>query len=98
MLDVSMLYGIGLLAVPVMLSLTLHEWGHARTALAFGDPTAASLGRTSLNPLRHLDLLGTICLLFGPVGWAKPVPVDSTRLRPARIGDICVSLAGVGID
>ena len=93
-----MLYGIALMAVPVMLSLTLHEYGHARAALAFGDPTAAALGRTSLNPLMHLDPLGTLCFLFGPFGWAKPVPVDFTRLKPYRVGDICVSLAGVGMN
>lgn len=94
----AMLYGIALMAVPVLLSLTLHEYGHARVALAFGDPTAAALGRTSLNPLVHLDPLGTLCFIFGPFGWAKPVPVDFTRLRPYRVGDICVSLAGVGMN
>jgi len=94
----TMLYGIALMAVPVLLSLTLHEYGHARVAQAFGDPTAAALGRTSLNPLMHLDLLGTLCFIFGPFGWAKPVPVDFTRLRPYRVGDICVSLAGVGMN
>ena len=92
------LYGIALMAVPVLLSLTLHEYGHARVALAFGDPTAAALGRTSLNPLVHLDPLGTLCFIFGPFGWAKPVPVDFTRLRPYRVGNICVSLAGVGMN
>lgn len=92
------LYGIGLIAVPVLLSLTLHEYGHARVAMAFGDNTARLQGRVTLNPLAHLDLLGTLCLLFGPFGWAKPVPVDFSRLRPYRIGDICVSLAGVGMN
>lgn len=94
----QMLYGIGLIAVPVMLSLTLHEFGHARVAMAFGDHTARMLGRVTLNPLAHLDPLGTLCFLFGPFGWAKPVPVDHTRLRPHRLGDICVSLAGVGMN
>ena len=92
------LYGMALIAVPILLSLTLHEYGHARVALAFGDRTAKDLGRVTLNPLAHLDLIGTICLLVGPIGWAKPVPVDFSRLRPARIGDICVSLAGVGMN
>ncbi len=92
------LYGIGLIAVPVLLSLTLHEYGHARVAMAFGDNTARLQGRVTLNPLAHLDLLGTLCLLFGPFGWAKPVPVDFSRLRPYRIGDICVALAGVGMN
>ncbi|MDY7009901.1 MAG: site-2 protease family protein [Planctomycetota bacterium] len=92
------LAGIGLIAVPVLLSLTLHEYGHARVAMAFGDHTARLKGRVTLNPLAHLSLLGTLCFLFGPFGWAKPVPVDWSRLRPYRIGDICVSLAGVGMN
>lgn len=94
MLGVS-LYGIALIAVPVLLSLTLHEFGHARAALAFGDDTAKRQGRVSLNPLVHLDPLGTLCLLFGPVGWARPVPVVAANLHPRRLGDLVVSLAGV---
>jgi Zn-dependent protease len=92
------LYGLGLIAVPVLLSLTLHEFGHARVALAFGDDTAKRQGRVSLNPLAHLDPLGTLCLLFGPVGWARPVPVVAANLRPGRLGDLAVSLAGVGMN
>jgi len=91
----DMLFGVGLIAVPVLLSLTLHEFAHARVALAFGDDTARRMGRVTLNPLAHLDVLGTLCFLFGPFGWAKPVPVDPTRLRPYRLGEVCVSLAGV---
>ena len=94
----QMIYGIGLIAVPVLLSLTLHEFGHARMAMAFGDPTARLMGRVTLNPLAHLDPLGTLCFLFGPFGWARPVPVDHSRLHPYRLGDICVSLAGVGMN
>ena len=90
--------GLALIAVPVLLSLTLHEFGHARVALAFGDDTAKRLGRVSLNPLVHLDIMGTLCFLFGPVGWAKPVPVDPANLHPRRAGDIAVSLAGVGMN
>jgi Zn-dependent protease len=91
-------YGLALIAIPVMLSLTLHEFGHARAALAFGDDTAYRMGRCTLNPLAHLDAFGTICFLVGPIGWAKPVPVDPSRLHPYRLGDICVSLAGVGMN
>ena len=97
-MDPNVLFGVGLLAVPVLLSLTLHEFGHARVALAFGDDTAKRMGRVSLNPLVHLDPLGTLCLLFGPVGWAKPVPVTPYKLRPPRTADIAVSLAGVGMN
>ncbi len=84
-----------LLAPPLLFSLTVHEYAHARTALAFGDTTARDMGRCTLNPLAHLDPLGTICLLFsGIIGWAKPVPVNRYNLHPPRAGDICVSLAG----
>ena len=83
------------LAPPFILSLTLHEYAHARTALAFGDPTAKMMGRVSLNPLRHLDPIGTIALLIVHFGWAKPVPVNYANLRPQRAGHIAVSLAGV---
>lgn len=80
---------------PLLLSLTLHEYAHARVALAFGDPTAQQLGRVSLNPLRHLDPVGTLVLIFtGLIGWAKPVPVNYFNLHPRRLGDICVSAAG----
>jgi Zn-dependent protease len=84
-----------LLAPPLLLSLTVHEYAHARTALAFGDPTAKLMGRVTLNPLAHLDPIGTLCLLFsGIIGWARPVPVNPANLRPPRLGDIMVSVAG----
>ena len=83
------------LAPALLLSLTVHEFAHARTALAFGDPTAKLMGRCSLNPLVHLDPMGTLVLLVtGMIGWAKPVPVNPANLRPRRLGDIVVSLAG----
>jgi Zn-dependent protease len=63
--------------------------------LAFGDPTARNMGRCSLNPLVHLDPIGTIVLLLTQfVGWARPVPVNPVNLRPRKWGDIAVSLAG----
>jgi len=90
----SILRLVALLPV-LLLSLTVHEFAHARTALAFGDPTAKRLGRCSLNPLRHLDPLGTIVLIVTQlIGWAKPVPVNPHNLHPRRMGDIAVSLAG----
>jgi len=82
------------LAGPLLLSLVLHEFAHARVALAFGDPTALRAGRVTLNPLRHLDPIGTIALLFVGFGWARPVPVNRFMLHPPRLGNIMVSLAG----
>ena len=84
-----------LLAPGLLFSLTIHEYGHARMALAFGDPTARNMGRLTLNPLRHLDFMGTVMILLVGFGWAKPVPVNRANLHPPRWGEIAVSLAGV---
>ena len=89
------LYRTLISAPGLILSLTVHEVAHARTALAFGDPTARDMGRTSFNPLRHLDPIGTIALFLAGFGWAKPVPVNPANLHPPRLGDVSVSLAGV---
>lgn len=86
-----------LITVPaILISLTVHELAHARTALAFGDPTAKYAGRITLNPLAHLDPIGTLCLLFAFFGWAKPVPVNPANLHPRGLGNFAVSLAGPG--
>lgn len=79
----------------LLLSLTLHEWAHAYAAHLCGDDTAKMMGRMTLNPLAHLDIFGTICLLFAGFGWAKPVPVNSRNFRSYRKGTVIVSLAGV---
>jgi len=84
------------LAPGLLFSLTIHEFAHARVALAFGDPTALHMGRVSLNPIKHLDLIGTIAIFLIGFGWAKPVPVNPHNLRPAKQGSIAVSLAGPG--
>jgi Zn-dependent protease len=69
--------------IPVLLSLTVHEWAHAWTAWKLGDDTAKLLGRVSLNPIDHIDPIGTLLLpLLGvPFGWAKPVPINPVRFR-----------------
>jgi Zn-dependent protease len=83
--------------VPVIfLALTVHEFCHAYAALRCGDDTAKRAGRLTLNPMAHLDLLGTICLLIGPFGWAKPVPVNPNYFRNPRQDEVTVSLAGPG--
>ena len=83
-------------AIPLLMSLSVHEFSHARTALAFGDPTAKLMGRCTLNPLVHLHPIGTLCLLFVGFGWAKPVPVNYANLYPPRKAKIMVSIAGPG--
>lgn len=85
--------------IVLLLSLTFHEFFHAWSAWRLGDDTAARLGRLTLNPIPHIDLLGTIALplLGAPIGWAKPVPVDPSRFdRKMKMstGDIIVSAAG----
>lgn len=86
--------------IPVILvSLSFHELAHAYISYRLGDPTAKNLGRLSLNPLKHLDPLGTIMLILSSIqgrgfGWAKPVPINPTYYRDRRKGTMLVSLAG----
>lgn len=90
-------------AIPVVLAITLHEAAHGYAAKALGDPTAYLLGRVSLNPIRHIDLVGTIAMPIGILlltqgqflfGWAKPVPVQFGRLRNPKRDMIPVAFAG----
>ncbi len=85
--------------IVLLLSLTFHEFFHAWTAWKLGDDTAARAGRLTLNPVPHIDLLGTIILplMNAPIGWAKPVPVNPARFDrrfKMTTGDILVSAAG----
>ena len=84
-----------LLSPPLLFALTVHEWSHGYAAMRLGDPTARLLGRLTLNPLAHLDPLGTILFLLPPhIGWAKPVPVDERYLRHPRRDMMWIALAG----
>jgi Zn-dependent protease len=76
-------------------SIIFHELAHGWVAYRMGDPTAKSLGRLSLNPLKHLDPMGTMMLFLFGFGWAKPVPVNFNQLRDKRMGMILVSAAGI---
>lgn len=88
---------IALLAVPFLLAITCHEVAHGYMAYRLGDPTAKLAGRLTLNPLKHLDVLGTLVLVVTRmIGWAKPVPVDSRYFRDPLKGMMYVSLAGPG--
>jgi len=91
-----------IIGIPILLAITLHEAAHGYAALRYGDDTAKRMGRVSLNPLRHIDAVGTILipgflLLVGsPVlfGYAKPVPVNFSRLRNPRRDSVFVAGAG----
>jgi Zn-dependent protease len=84
-----------LLAIPLLYSVILHELAHGWVAYLMGDSTAKRLGRLSLNPLRHLDPIGTLMLFLFGFGWAKPVPVNFSNLHDTRKGLILVSSAGI---
>lgn len=83
-----------ILAVVLLYSVIIHEVSHGFVAYFFGDDTAKSYGRLTLNPASHLDPLGTLMLFLVGFGWAKPVPIDYYRLKNSRLGLVCVSLAG----
>ncbi len=83
-----------LIAPPVLLALTFHEYAHAYVANMYGDDTAKQSGRLTLNPLKHLDLLGTIMIFLVHLGWAKPVPVNPNRLRNPKRDMLWISAAG----
>lgn len=82
----------------VLMGFTFHEFGHAYVATLLGDDTPRLQGRLTLSPLAHLDPIGTILLLIGGFGWAKPVQVNPNKLRPRPWADIAVSLAGVAMN
>jgi Zn-dependent protease len=84
-----------LLAIPLLYSIILHELAHGWVANRMGDPTAKWMGRLSLNPIKHLDPIGTVMLFIFGFGWAKPVPVNFDNLRDKRKGLILVSAAGI---
>ena len=93
-LDVVVVF-FAAVAPALLIAITVHEFSHAALATRLGDPTARLLGRLSLNPVRHLDPMGTIMMLLVGFGWGKPVPVNPLYLRNgARRGMSAVSAAG----
>lgn len=84
-----------LISIPcVLLSIVIHEVSHGYTAYKMGDPTARNFGRLSLNPLKHIDPIGAICMLFFHFGWARPVPINSRNFRNPKRGMALTALAG----
>jgi len=101
MISTETLYTIAVWLVPVLFAITLHEAAHGWMAHKLGDPTARALGRISLNPVRHIDPIGTVVLplvlvmLSGfVIGWAKPVPVDMRYFKKPLLDMAMVALAG----
>lgn len=85
-----------LLAPPILLALTFHEFSHGWMAYKLGDPTAKMAGRLSMNPLVHLDPFGTLMIFLVRFGWAKPVPVNPRYFRNPKRDMLLVSVAGPG--
>ena len=93
------LFGIDLktflLSLPIILiALVVHEVSHGYIAMKLGDPTARNLGRLTLNPLKHLDPIGTICMVFFHFGWAKPVPINTRYFKKPKRDMALTALAG----
>ncbi len=81
-------------ALVTLVAIPFHEAGHALAAWLLGDPTAKREGRISLNPFRHFDLVGTLCMVFAGVGWAKPVNTDPRNFKNPKWGMALTALAG----
>ena len=101
----DLFFNIATWLIPLVVAIVLHEISHGWVANAFGDPTAKEKGRLSPNPVRHVDPIGTIGLPLllavsgAPVfGWAKPVPVEASRMRNPRVHMMIVALAGPGMN
>jgi Zn-dependent protease len=99
--NLSLIQTIAIWVLPVLFGITLHEVAHGWVASKLGDKTALMLGRVTLNPIKHIDLIGTVvvplvCLVAGNFvfGWAKPVPVDWRNLRNPRRDAALVAVAG----
>jgi len=85
-----------LLAPPILLALTFHEFSHGWMAYKLGDPTAKLAGRLTMNPLVHLDPFGTLMIFLVRFGWAKPVPVNPRYFKEPKRDMLLVSVAGPG--
>ncbi|KEO84360.1 site-2 protease family protein [Tumebacillus flagellatus] len=82
-------------ALAFLIAITLHEYAHAIVAYKLGDPTPKAQGRLTLNPIAHFELIGTLMLLFAPIGWARPVQFNPYNFRGnKRVGTILTTLAG----
>ncbi len=81
-------------ALAALIALTVHEYSHAYAAYKMGDDTAKNFGRLTLNPIKHIDPIGAICMIFLHVGWAKPVPINMRNFKNPRKGFAITAVAG----
>ena len=93
-LDWSVLTDLLLSVIPALICITLHEFSHGYAAYLMGDDTAKRMGRLTVNPLRHIDVMGLVMLALLHFGWAKPVPVDMRNFRKPKLGMALTALAG----
>ncbi len=94
MIDTQLLITSLLTGIAVIMALTFHEFSHGYVSYLLGDSTAKQSGRLTLNPLKHLDLIGAICLFVFHFGWAKPVPINPNQYKHFKLGTVLTSLAG----
>jgi len=87
-------FKLSVMLVPGLFAITCHEVSHGYIAWRYGDPTARMMGRLTLNPLKHIDIIGTLMIVFVGIGWAKPVPVVFENLRNPKRDMIWVAAAG----
>jgi len=87
-------FKLSIMLVPGLFAITCHEVSHGYIAWRYGDPTARMMGRLTLNPLKHIDIVGTLMIIFIGIGWAKPVPVVYENLRNPKRDMIWVAAAG----
>jgi len=87
-------WGLVIFIVAILLALTVHEFAHAWVASYLGDPTPKNAGRVTLNPIAHLDPLGSIMLLLVRFGWGKPVPINPNNFKNPRLGSALTAIAG----
>ena len=83
------------IGLSLLIAITVHEFAHAVMAYIFGDDTAKIDGRISLNPFKHLDIVGVLCLIIFRFGWARAVPIDTYKFKNYNIGLFFVSIAGI---
>lgn len=93
--DIKLAIAQLLLTLPIVfLSLSVHETAHGYVAYKLGDPTARNLGRLTLNPIKHLDLFGTLCMVLFGFGWAKPVPINTRYFKKPKRDMALTGIAG----